>query len=234
MNWAVRLVGNSFDVEEVELLFTSPQLYIKKIDNDYFIMSEKFNNINNAEEVFKLAKEYLNEIIASIYIFKGYKPRINVDLAMNLENPNLKQCYMFDEEIINITDRVRITLIDETGEHVKEDDIFKEIFELSLRDEKVQKVLKLVYKKGTKDWVNLYRIYEIIKSDIDPVKQGWAESKVINNFKHTANHPAAAGDGARHGFMKSQAPRNPMNIVDAKQLIETIVKKWIIYKVNDK
>lgn len=193
MNWAVRLVGNSFDVEEIELSFTSPQLYIKKIDNNYFIMSEKFDNINNAEEVFKLAKEYLNKIIASIYIFKGYKPRINVDLVMNLENPNLKQCYMFNEENINITDRVRITLIDETGEHVKENDIFKESFELSLIDEKVEKALELVYKEGTKDWVNLYRIYEIIKNDIDPVKQGWVKRKVIDNFKHTANHPAAAG-----------------------------------------
>lgn len=34
--------------------------------------------------------------------------------------------------------------------------------------------------------------------------------------------------------MRSQAPRNPMNIVDAKQLIETIVKKWIKYKNNNK
>ncbi|WP_166636511.1 hypothetical protein [Fonticella tunisiensis] len=57
---------------------------------------------------------------------------------------------------------------------------------------------------------------------------------MIDNFKHTANHPAAAGDGARHGFMKNQAPRNPMDIVDAKQLIEAIFKKWIRYKVNNK
>ncbi|TDT45652.1 hypothetical protein [Fonticella tunisiensis] len=151
MNWAVRLVGNRSDIEELELLLTSPQLYIKKIDNDYFIKSEKFNNINNAEEVFKLAKEYVNKIIAFLYIHKGYKPIVNIDLVMNLENPSLKQCYMFIEETISITDRVRITLIDENGEHIKEDDILKESFELSLKDEKVQKVLKLVYNEGTKD-----------------------------------------------------------------------------------
>ncbi|MDK2801647.1 MAG: hypothetical protein PWQ70_3266, partial [Clostridiales bacterium] len=143
----------------------------------------------------------------------------------------LKTVRKFEQEGVKKSRRKH--LIDENGEHIKEDDTIKENFELSLIDENVKRVLKLVYKEGTENWVNLYRIYEIIKSDIDPIKKGWVESKVIDNFKHTANHPAAAGDDARHGFMKNQAPQNPMSIVDAKQLIETIVKKWIRYKVNN-
>jgi len=233
MYWAVRLRGDNFDIKELELLITSPQFNIKKIDNDYCIICEEFNKFKNPEEVLKLAKEYVNYIIAFLYIYKGYKPRVNVDLVMDLENPSHKQCYLFIEDTFSATDRITITFTDENGEHIKEDDEIKENFWLSLIDEKVKRVLKLVYKEGTGNWVNLYRIYEIIKSDIDPIKKGWAESKVIDNFKHTANHPAATGDDARHGFMKNQAPQNPMSIADAKQLIETIVKNWIRYKVNN-
>lgn len=145
MNWAVRLGGDKFDIEELGLLITSPQLNIKKIDNDYCIICEEFNKFNNAEEVFMVAKEYVNNIIAFLYIYKGYKPRVNVDLVMDLENPSHKQCYLFIEDTVSVTDRVRITLIDENREHIKEDDTIKENFELSLKNEKVKRVLKLVY-----------------------------------------------------------------------------------------
>ena len=66
------------------------------------------------------------------------------------------------------------------------------------------------------DWVNLYRIFEIICGDVggsDAIAASiWASKAAIRRFKHTANSPGAIGDESRHGSERDQPPADPMHI----------------------
>jgi hypothetical protein len=106
---------------------------------------------------------------------------------------------------------------------------------LGLADPKVAKALRLL---GTEehDWVSLYRLYEVIEDDVGSldniVRYGWATKASIRRFKHTANSPGAVGDASRHGKESTTSPPDPMDLGEARALIEVILHNWLRSKMK--
>lgn len=99
--------------------------------------------------------------------------------------------------------------------------------DLASRDNAVANVLSVL---GTQpaQWVNLYRVYEIVGEDSGGIeRRGWATAATLRNFKHTANHPKSAGLDARHGRMSQKPPKKPMLLSAAKSLIYSIILAWL-------
>ena len=88
---------------------------------------------------------------------------------------------------------------------------------------------------GANDWVSLYRLFEVIASDIGGIDEidsnGWATKASLKRFKHTANSPAAAGDLARHGAESTAPPASPMDLSEAKALVTYIFHEWLRKKL---
>jgi hypothetical protein len=84
------------------------------------------------------------------------------------------------------------------------------------------------------DWVDLYRLYEVIKSDVGRLihQLGWARHDELQRFSHTANSVAATGDKGRHGVERSRPPSKPVSLSDARELIDRILLAWLAYKKN--
>jgi hypothetical protein len=80
-------------------------------------------------------------------------------------------------------------------------------------------------------WSDLYRIYEIIEASMggeDGIAQrGWMTKSDMERFRRTANHPAAAGDTARHGVSDCQPPAKPMPVRSAQTFIRNLGIRWI-------
>jgi hypothetical protein len=97
-------------------------------------------------------------------------------------------------------------------------------------DPEVSRVLGLCG-KGNIDWVNAYRVFEVIEEacgGIDGVAaKGWASKAAMRRFKHTANHPEATGDSARHGMLGGIPPANPMSAEEASALMSTIIDSFL-------
>lgn len=96
---------------------------------------------------------------------------------------------------------------------------------LSLKNKSVAKALRLCSREL--DWVNLYRIYEVISEDI-----GGLKSKKLTIFKRTANNCSASGDISRHGKMNKGTPKTAMQLSDGKHLIKSELRKWISKKLK--
>jgi hypothetical protein len=79
---------------------------------------------------------------------------------------------------------------------------------------------------GTQEhsWGSLYCLYEVIEEDVGSIdkiaNEGWATKTSIKRFKHTANSPSAIGDAARHGKESTTPPARPMELGEARALIE--------------
>ncbi|MBA2874297.1 hypothetical protein [Thermaerobacillus caldiproteolyticus] len=117
------------------------------------------------------------------------------------------------------------------------DDIMK-ITKLMEQNENVKKVMLLANRPDFKTWRVLSNIYEIIiKGDQKGKLNGWISQHELDLFKHTSNHPEASGLEARHGYLKSQPPENPMKLDEAITLINKLIDKWLNYlweKYNEK
>ncbi|QDT65538.1 hypothetical protein [Calycomorphotria hydatis] len=99
------------------------------------------------------------------------------------------------------------------------------------RDDVVHKVCRL-YSKYELDFVNGYRILELIQNDLGG---DWSligvQRSQVKQFTHTANSDSA-GDIARHGVNRNSQPTRPMSLSDGKRLIESMVKNWLQYRAR--
>ena len=87
------------------------------------------------------------------------------------------------------------------------------------------------------DWVNLYRLLEVIREDVggdDQIdRNGWAKKDDINKFTGSANNSSVIGDEARHGTIDgSGQPSEIMTLREARRLVRNIVLQWIEAKTS--
>jgi hypothetical protein len=106
--------------------------------------------------------------------------------------------------------------------------------QVALQQEVVARALRL-RNAGLLEWVDLYRLYEVIEADV-PARalqaKGWVTSGQIERFKRTANSPKAIGDKARHGKAPYEPPQNPMSLSEARGLIDSVLKAWLREKAG--
>jgi len=100
-----------------------------------------------------------------------------------------------------------------------------EFMPLALGNKKVAKVLRLCSREL--DWVNLYRIYEVVSEDI-----GGLTGDDIKIFKGSANNNNVTGDYSRHGKMNVGTPEKTMRLADAQHLIKSKVREWVYNKIT--
>lgn len=101
---------------------------------------------------------------------------------------------------------------------------------VAARNADVAEVLKILGKPGEPYFVELYKVWEIVRhaSGMQAAMQSAGISEnTMTRFKRTANHQAASGDNARHARLPEAPPPNPMPIGEARALIGKFVNAWI-------
>ena len=97
------------------------------------------------------------------------------------------------------------------------------------KEEIVARALRFFSKE--KNWVNLNKVLEAITVDLKSLEavkaQNWVPRSEINRFTGTANNHTPAKGEARHGFDYGDPMPNPMTLGEAKQLIRTILARWL-------
>lgn len=80
------------------------------------------------------------------------------------------------------------------------------------------------------NWVELYKVYEIIEhaGALQTARQAAGiSSKGLTLFARTACHPDAAGPDARHGRSRQAPPKNPMTIGTARDVVGRLLVAWM-------
>jgi hypothetical protein len=78
-------------------------------------------------------------------------------------------------------------------------------------------------------WPELYKLVELIESDMGSIPESWASKRELEAFTASANHPAISGLEARHGVLPGAAPRasHRMDARTAQALVLKIAKLWL-------
>lgn len=95
----------------------------------------------------------------------------------------------------------------------------------------VGEVLKIMGRDGQLDWVELYKVYELVRRAVRPdtlVSRGWTTSAEESAFTASANRPDVSGETARHAVPQgATAPRHTMTIDQARSYISDLVTNWL-------
>lgn len=140
--------------------------------------------------------------------------------------------HMHVSDTIHVRESFVLSVVDSEGNVIEEHkpaDPIPTWLQASLMDDSVRKVFRLFGQQH--DWVNLYRIFEVIENDVGGINKiaenDWSTKTQVKTFKHTANSPNAVGDDARHGKEHTEPPKSPMLLSEARALVETLVHHWL-------
>lgn len=237
IEWWIEIEGNPSDIEMLGTELRTNDLKIIKYDDKNYLWYSGFNSITAAESIHAQAIELINVIngaaklsYPSIHIIKQTGSIKNIERTpdgevkgggVHIFLPPAKTRSFFTATV-RIGDKVLPTALDKWTA-------------LSNGDDKVKKVL-LLFGNEDHNWDNLYKIFEIVESDVGGkmISNGWITKTQKDRFTNTANSSAALGVEARHGNNRYAPPKKPMMKGEAIDLISNLVKRWLRQKADTK
>ncbi|WP_373535905.1 hypothetical protein [Microcoleus sp.] len=212
------------------LLASSDEFSLTKEEiSKYYLTSSHWESLTNTSDLLFEATKLIQYIsaVAKIHHFTHF-PVFKPDNIREVDEEG--KCHNRVELLVR-DPRTRVYIKLEGGQDripILEFDSWRKLAE---EDEIVKNVFRLL-REFQPTWINLYKVYEIVKRDagkkkkIDRIEQ-WITKNKISQFTHTANSQSAIGDDARHGVDHNDPPKEPMSLSEAESLIMTLLKQWL-------
>jgi hypothetical protein len=232
MMWSVQLAGDHSTLERLSSVLRAPEVTVERSGTDFVLRSTRFDGYSGAGEVLQEAAALLEGINGTLALLYGAFGTIRSGAVIR-EGSGTRSVAMHVGAVITTASlgapTVRIEHPDGTVEIRDPLDFASDWIVTSLGSDAMRKALRL-RAAGDPSWVNLYRILEVVMTEVPAgalVSKGWATKTDIERFKHTANSVSAAGDAARHGKEDTLPPKKPMQLSEARSLIDGILREWL-------
>jgi hypothetical protein len=221
MPWRARLEGEESELRQLAAVFTQPGLHIIETPDGFILRSDLFPDSIEAPGVRILLDEMLESLNGSAILHLGTTRNVTAPQLV-LERAGKTT------GVLQVTQRAALAAGPIHG--TPEPEVLPKLVACAHRSPAAAKVLRL-WSYRSYDWVQLYRIYEVVRDDAGGDSKvdarGWATVSALNRFRQTANSPHVLGDEARHGALKQDPPRRPMPRDEAVGLITGLVDRWL-------
>lgn len=232
--WVVQLAGDASDLAALAQSLTGNDINISHDGQDYVLMSDQFTAGDDVSAVRQKAEGLVAVLNGASRLALDAINSIRVGAVYRRREDGKRDIFVFPEPAVirfrAFAPTVKLTHADGTVEEFHPADPVKQWASVALSNDAVANVFR-IFAGGTLDWVNLYRIVEIVASDVGGLDaidaNGWATKSSMRLFKQTANSPGALGLDARHGAETTQPPKHPMTISEARSLVNSIVHAWL-------
>ncbi len=223
-NWEIELEGSEADLALISDL-NSDAVSIEIVDGRYF-MKFKPQPDEQPIDAFVRSQKYVESLNAICRLrFPGYGD-LSVSRDLRNQNRDGSSGITIVVKPAKIAVRTFPATITAEGKTHKPIDLVNDYVDVAVQDPTVSLALRL-RNSNEFDWVQMYRVLEIINSDRNITDAGWVSNSQWRLFKHTANSTAAIGDKARHGHSPQVPPANPMTEEEAVCMTDTILKCWL-------
>ena len=231
MKWLVLLE----DVEKSDfdnlsnLLRSSDEFSLMAENGEYYLTSSRWESLTNHSAVYWEATKPLRDISAVARIKFTDFPLLKPDMIYEVDEEGKRHGRRALSATINVGSSCSVSIKLEGGQDIIRNLEFESWMKLAEEDEIVKDVFRQIT-DFEHNWINLFKVYEIVNKDAGRTKiEQWTNNK-IGLFTHTANSQSAIGDDARHGVDKQAPPKEPMSLYEADALIMTLLQKWLQWK----
>jgi hypothetical protein len=231
MKWKVNLIGDDVVLKSLCSDFNpTKELNIFKEGDQFFMTHKEFEKLTTSDDVRRFSVEIIELINGISFHLNAKKGTISSNSISKLNDQGGNDVFVFAETSIIYLSSNQPTIIitNEDGSTTYSSPLTT--IENLLTDAKTNPSKATIFRlfaNGNLDWVSLYRLYEVIYSDVGNLIFSWTNKKTIQNFKHTCNSIGAIGDASRHGIEITNPPKKPMTLMDAQNLIKLIIDKYL-------
>lgn len=232
MDWKLQLEGHERGLEQLSEAFDEdPEVFEE--DGEYYLWSSRFEHVDKSGEVQDVGENIVKTIRHLGELDSLRVQDLDTTCVVEIQEDGSEHRIVHASATMTATATASARASVDGEELRPRAESTYEHTQLALKDAKVQKLIDL--RDNGDHWVNLYRIYEYIQSNIDSedniTEQGWWSKAEKDRFKQTANSPEAIGHEARHhGDGGSPAPSNPLSHTEAKSLIDSLTADWLKHR----
>ena len=216
-----------------------PKFVINEEDK-YYLTCPQFQDLNN-NDLTTFAKLTLQNILDFVNLQFGETFEGKIGSYENIKENGTKDVILTPEPI-SIKFKMgipSITVTNKDGKINESEENYESYLPCILKNQQIQRALHF---NRNPNWINLYKIYEIIEDDVGNKSiienKNWAKAGEIDLFRCTAHTVQGAGDEARHAVTgkindhckKVLSSNEPMEISYAKTFVKNILIKWIDFK----
>ena len=235
MKWLVLLDVKKSDFDNLSnLLRSSDEFSVITENSKYYLTSSRWESLTNLSAVHWEATKPLQDISAVARIQFTDFPLLKPDMIYEVDEEGKRHGRSALSATINVGSSCSVSIKLEGGQDIIRNLEFESWMKLAEEDEIVKNVFRQIT-DFEHNWINLYKVYEIVEKNAGKIKkihriEQWINKDKIRNFKRTANSQRAIGDDARHGVDKEPPPKEPMSLYEADALIMTLLQKWLQWK----
>lgn len=238
MKWAILLTGDSADLKTLGESYNEPDLSVSDESGQFVLRSTQFDSLETAGAVRDKARELATAVSGVARLQLGALQPVEVGAVVQFREDGTENTFISPPpatlQLRGLLTSLIVRRADGTVETHYPADHGPDWVKAALQYEVVARALRL-RDAGCLEWVDLYRLYEVIESDVplnEMKAKGWVTGREIERFKRTANSQRAIGDKARYGKDPYEPPKDPLLLGKARALVDSILKYWLEEKAG--
>jgi len=227
--WHIKLQGVDENIFKTLKTILNDRIYKKEIEKfnitEYYLILDK-QNISSAPEALNIGEEEIN-ILSSILKLLNIKNNISVDIPYKVNKDGTRTGYLLFSDTVHMMDELKIysnnSLIYSTEDETNK--LIQDIYSKSIVSDIKKKLL--IYLGQETNWVNAYKIYEVLKHHYLEEKE-LKKIPELSTFAHTANSPNVIGKDARHGIQIHKNPKKIANLESSYNKLKELAIQFLI------
>jgi len=225
--WRVQLAGHEFDLEDLPQWFTSPGLkVVRESDATYWLESADWDHFTEAVGVRAEADRLIPELNGAARLMKSSYRNVQVGGHV-VDRETSSQHAVVVVDTVEVRTKVSALVVRQGGHVVEPPAPPSDAWMTVAAGDADAREALAIWGSRPRDWVNLYRLYEIVRSRADIVANGWATENALSRFTRTANDPALGGPEARHGRVATGSQPKALPLDEAVALFERVLTAWM-------
>jgi hypothetical protein len=228
--WYLELEGHEFDLEGLAEFLTSGEITVtRRDDGQWYLSGAVFDGLENPSEVRDRSAE-VEEILNGAGILFGLEKAKVGSTVLEVTDAGLRKHRILVAEPGKYGLRGRNAAMTGSDGESKENEnalAFRKILKLAETNKRVSDALHFLALQP--NWWNLYKVFEIVKDDVQDQVYKLVDEKKLRAFTGTAQSPRLLGDEARHASASPKyfGPDEPTSLEEAQRLIRQLVEKWL-------
>ncbi|MES2618114.1 MAG: hypothetical protein V4613_09550 [Bacteroidota bacterium] len=221
----IKLEGEIEDINDLKRTLTSKEWEIVEMENIHYLTSQLIDNLVDKTEIKKLSWPFLALLNGGASIANHLHKQVTTNSYIRYDEQGLKNIVIslepFEFRLPLKTNNYEIPSND------KNQSLVETWVEKAQRHDNIKDIL-FFFKEVS--WINLYKIYEIIRDDVGDEVQLFKDfpnhKSNIKKFTNIANNRNAIGEKARHGSKKNAAPSYKLSIEEAHSIVRNLFEEW--------
>ena len=238
MKWEVQLAGDAGDLKKLGRALNKEDISVSEENDQFVLRSLHFETLETADAVRHKAQELVTALSGIVRLLLGSPRPIRIGTIRQIIGNGSRVFVVSGSATLKLRVGEPTVVIHRFGGSIEANrpmDPAPTWVNLALQHEVVARALRL-RNADDLEWVDLYRLYEVIESDTPLTNmeaKGWITGRQVRRFKRTANSQKIVGDKARHGKDPYDPPKDPMTFSEARSMVDNLIKVWLRDKAGE-